>query len=117
MYILQQILQPNRFKKDNKSTISTHIVPASRLGRFIEFHYWNTTIPQVELSNSTGGTHEFHPWNFLELEVKRLQLTVPTEKNVGLIVSTKCMKNNQQMLPISEKCTAEYTFFRKCTAT
>ena len=74
-------------------------------------------VPLLELSNSTGGTHEFHPWNFLELEVKRLLLTVPTEKNVGLIVSTKCMENDQQMLPISEKCTAKYTFFRKCTAT
>ena len=40
----------------------------------------------------------------------------PTEENVGLIVSTKCMKNDQQTLPVAEKSTAKYTFFIKSTA-
>ena len=40
----------------------------------------------------------------------------PTEEIVGLIVSTKCMENDQQTLPVTEKCTAKHTFFIKSTA-
>ena len=50
----------------------------------------------MELLNSTGGTNEFHPWNFLEPIVDRLSLSSPAEVKFGLRIN----------IIMNEKCTA-----------
>ena len=41
-------------------------------GREVEFHWWNSPVPLLELWNSTGGTHDFHYWNSLSSLVREI---------------------------------------------
>ena len=41
-------------------------------GREVEFHWWNSSVPLLELWNSTGGTHDFHYWNSLSSLVREV---------------------------------------------
>ena len=70
----------NRGKRCRKTTTSAHIILRLQIGRAVEFHCWNWRVPLLELTNSTAGTREFQPWNFLELLIDGSLLTALAEE-------------------------------------
>ena len=69
----------NRGERCSKTTTSAHNNLRLQIGRAVEFHCWNSRIPPLELESSTAGTHEFHPWNFLEILIDASLLTALAE--------------------------------------
>ncbi len=108
--------QLNRVERCRMTTTSAHNILRLQIGRTVEFHRWNCRVPLLELTSSTAGTHEFHPWNFLELLIDGSLLTVLAEELYGLNPSTKWMRDVQLIFPIMEKSTAKSSFSKKSTA-
>ena len=108
--------QLNRGERCRMTTTLAHNILRMQIGRAAEFHRWNCRVPLLELTNSTAGTHEFHPWNFLELLIDGSLLTVLAEELYGLNPSTKWMRDVQLIFPIMEKSTAKSSFSKKSTA-
>ena len=48
------------------------VVRANATGRDVEFQYWNSRVPLLELVSSTAGTQEFHCWNSLSSLVREI---------------------------------------------
>ena len=105
--------QLNRGKRCRMTTTLAHHILRLQIGRAAEFHRWNSRVPLLELTNSTAGTHEFHPWNFLELLIDGSLLTALAEELYGLNPSTKWMRNAQLIFLIMEKSTAKSSFFKR----
>ena len=48
------------------------VVRANATGRDVEFQYWNSRVPLLELVSATTGTQEFHCWNSFSLLVREV---------------------------------------------